>query len=130
MQALTSLRRGNHTKALKLIRDSLSRHNNSNDDSTILHYIDATIHFETAALIDMSTAKRKHLKKAAESTQQAVAFSLSSLTFALLHVRVLFELEANGDKGCIEVGQECKRALLIENPVDPIQDSLEDGENQ
>ncbi|KAB1218464.1 hypothetical protein CJ030_MR3G026344 [Morella rubra] len=128
-QALTSLRRGNHTKALKLIRDSLSRHNNSNGDSAILHYTDATIHFETAALIDMSTAKRKHLKKAAESAQRAVALSPSSLTFGLLHVRVLFELEANGDKGCIEAVQECERALLIENPVDPIQDSLEDDED-
>ncbi|KAB1222863.1 hypothetical protein CJ030_MR2G018631 [Morella rubra] len=128
-RALAALQRGNHTKALKLIKESISRHssdNISNHGSAILHRALGDIHFKTAALIVDSNTKCKHLNHAAEAARQALAFSKKSIPLALFHAKVLFELAAIHDdnKGYQEVIQECERALMIEDPTDPIKDSI------
>ncbi|KAB1212951.1 hypothetical protein CJ030_MR5G001873 [Morella rubra] len=80
-RALVTLQRGNHIKALKLIKESISHHssdNISNHGSAILHRSLGDIHFKTAALIGDSNTKRKHLNHAAEAARQALAFSKKS----------------------------------------------------
>ncbi|KAB1222865.1 hypothetical protein CJ030_MR2G018629 [Morella rubra] len=128
-RALAALHRGNHTKALKLIKESISHHssdNISNHGSAILHRALGHIYFNTATLIVDSNTKCKHLNHAAKAARQALAFSKKSIPLALFHAEVLFELAVIRDdnKGHQEVIQECERALMIEDPTDPIKDSI------
>ncbi|KAB1209732.1 hypothetical protein CJ030_MR6G001849 [Morella rubra] len=128
-RAFTALQRGKHSKALRLVKESISRH--SRDDMSvrcfaILHATLGVIHFKTAALIDDSNTKRKHLNNAAEAARQAIAFNKNSLQYSFIYAKVLFELAAIHDenKGYQEVIQECERALMIEDPTDPMEDWL------
>ncbi|XP_059436581.1 uncharacterized protein LOC132169582 [Corylus avellana] len=129
-RAIASLQSGNHTEALKLIKDSISRHSgrNNNDNpynSVILHHTHAAIHFKTASLLGDSNTKQEHLKYAADSAMEALAFSPNSISLPLLYAQVLFVLVAlDGKNGYQEVIKECKRALIIEDPVDPLKDSF------
>ncbi|KAK4394563.1 hypothetical protein Sango_1610600 [Sesamum angolense] len=126
-RALTALRRGNHTKALRLMKDLCSKHENS-PHSALIHRVQGTVCVKVASIIDDSNAKQRHLKNAIESAKRAVVSSPSSIEFAHFYANLLYEA-ANKGKEYEEVVQECERALAIENPVDPAKESLQD-ENQ
>ncbi|KAL0342747.1 UNVERIFIED_CONTAM: hypothetical protein Scaly_1937300 [Sesamum calycinum] len=126
-RALTALRRGNHTKALRLMKDLCSKHENS-PHSALIHRVQGTVCVKVASIIDDSNAKQRHLKNAIESAKRAVVSSPSSIEFAHFYANLLYEA-ANEGKEYEEVVQECERALAIENPVDPAKESLQD-ENQ
>ncbi|KAK4402333.1 hypothetical protein Sango_0974000 [Sesamum angolense] len=126
-RALTALRRGNHTKALRLMKDLGAKHENS-PHSALIHRVQGTVGVKVASIIDDPNAKQRHLKNAIESARRAVSLSPSSIEFAHFYANLLYEAASDG-KEYEEVVQECERALMIENPVDPAKESLRE-ENQ
>lgn len=126
-RALTTLRRGNHTKALRLMKDLCSR-NENHAHSALIHRVQGTVCVKVASIIDDPNAKQRHLKNAIESARRAVSLSPNSIEFAHFYANLLYET-ANESKEYEEVVQECERALLIANPVDPAKESLQE-ENQ
>ncbi|KAF8378375.1 hypothetical protein HHK36_029714 [Tetracentron sinense] len=124
-RALTALRRGNHTKALRLMKESCGRH----ESSGILHRVQGTICVKVASLIEDPNAKQRYLRNAIESARRAVLLSPNSIEFAHFYANLLYEV-SNDRKGYGEVVQECERALSIQNPVDPAKESLQDESQQ
>lgn len=127
-RALTALRRGNHTKALRLMKESCSRHENS-AHSALIHRVQGTVCVKVASIIDDLNAKQRHLRNAIESARRAVELSPNSIEFAHFYANLLYEA-ANDGKEYEEVVQECERALAIENPVDPAKESLQEESQQ
>ncbi|XP_050376069.1 uncharacterized protein LOC126793558 isoform X2 [Argentina anserina] len=127
-RALTALRRGNHTKALRLMKESCQRHENS-ARSALIHRVQGTVCVKVAAIIDDPTAKQRHLRNAAESARRAVELSPNSIEFAHFYANLLYEA-ANDGKEYEEVVAECERALAIEKPVDPGRESLQEESQQ
>lgn len=125
-KALVALRRGNSTKALKLVRDACSRHENN----ALVQRVHGHICMRLASMIEDSTTKQRHLKEAIEAAHKAVLLSPQSVEYSQFHAQLLFEV-ATDSKGFEEVVQECKRALEIENPIDPAKESLhEEGQHK
>ncbi|GFZ03655.1 ubiquitin carboxyl-terminal hydrolase-related protein [Actinidia rufa] len=108
-RALTALRRGNHTKALRLMKEMSAKHENS-AHSALIH--------------------RRHLKNAIESARKAVLLSPNSVEFAHFYANLLYEAANDGKKEYEEVVQECERGLAIENPIDPAEERLQDESQQ
>lgn len=127
-RALTALRRGNHTRALRLMKDLCSRHDNS-AHSALIHRVQGTVCVKVASIIDDPTAKQRHLRNAIESAKRAVGLSPNSVEFAHFYANLLYEA-ANEGKEYEEVVQECERALSIEDPVDPAKESLQEESQQ
>ncbi|XP_073159219.1 uncharacterized protein [Henckelia pumila] len=126
-RSLTALRRGNHTKALRLMKDLCLKHENS-PYSALIHRVQGTVCVKVAAIIDDPNAKQRHLKNAIESARRSASLSPNSIEFAHFYANMLYEA-ANDGKEYEEVVVECERALGIENPVDPAKESLQE-ENQ
>ncbi|KAK9104857.1 hypothetical protein Scep_021701 [Stephania cephalantha] len=120
-RALTSLRRGNHNKALRLMKEACVRYENS----ALLHRVQSTISVKTASLMDDPNVKQRHFKNALESARKAVLLSPNSIEFSHFYANLLYEA-ANDRDGYDEVVQECERALSVENPIDPAKESLQD----
>ncbi|KAA0057919.1 Peptidase C19, ubiquitin carboxyl-terminal hydrolase 2 [Cucumis melo var. makuwa] len=127
-KALTALRRGNHTKALRLMKDLSSRNENS-VNSALIHRVQGTLLVKVASIIDDPSTKQRHLKNAIESARKAVQLSPDSIEFSHFYANLLYEA-ANDAKEYEEVVRECERALVIENPIDPAKESLQDEQNQ
>lgn len=127
-RALTALRRGNHTKALRLMKEMSSKHENS-PHSALVHRVQGTVFVKVAALIDDPNTKQRHLKNAIENARKAVMLSPNSIEFSHFYANLLYEV-SNEAKEYAEVIQECERALAIENPVDPAKESLQDESQQ
>ncbi|XWS60629.1 hypothetical protein CRYUN_Cryun07bG0051700 [Craigia yunnanensis] len=127
-RALTALRRGNHTKALRLMKESCTRHENSGH-AALIHRVQGTVCVKVASIIDDPNAKHRHLKNAIDSAKKAVELSPNSIEFAHFYANLLYEA-ANDGKEYEEVVQECERALAIENPVDPAKESLQEESQQ
>lgn len=127
-RALTALRRGNHTKALRLMKDLCSKHRNS-PHSALIHRVRGTVCVKVASIIDDSNAKQRHLKNAIESARRAVGLSPSSIEFAHFYANLVYE-SANDAKDYEEVLRECERALSIKNPVDPAKENWQDESQQ
>ncbi|KAL5976677.1 hypothetical protein ACLOJK_021010 [Asimina triloba] len=126
-RALTALRRGNHTKALRLMKESLARQSGS----ALLHRVHGTISVKVASLIDDPAAKQRHLRNAVESARKAVTLAPNSIEFAHFYANLLFDAANGSDgKGYEEVIQECERALSIAEPIDPAKESLQDESQQ
>ncbi|KAJ7956324.1 Ubiquitin carboxyl-terminal hydrolase-related protein [Quillaja saponaria] len=123
-RALNALRRGNHTKALRLMKESCSRHESS-VHSALVHRVQGTVCVKVASIIDDPSGKQRHLKNAIESARKAVELSPNSIEFGHFYANLLYEA-ANDGKEYEEVVQECEKALSIENPVDPAKESLQD----
>ncbi|KAK4362432.1 hypothetical protein RND71_017673 [Anisodus tanguticus] len=123
-RALTSLRRGNHTKALRLIKELSIKHENS-PHAALIHRVQGTVCVKVASMIDDPNAKHRHLKNAIESARKAVSLSPNSIEFAHFYANLLYEA-ANEGKEYEEVVQECERGLAIENPIDPAKQSLQE----
>ncbi|CAI9112340.1 OLC1v1012779C3 [Oldenlandia corymbosa var. corymbosa] len=126
-RALTALRRGNHKKALRLMKELSSKYDSS-PHSALVHRVQGTVCVKVATIIDDPTAKQRHLRNAIDSARKAVMLSPNSIEFSHFYANLLYEA-ANEGKEYEEVVQECERALAIENPVDPAKESLQD-ENQ
>ncbi|KAF5201079.1 Ubiquitin carboxyl-terminal hydrolase-related protein [Thalictrum thalictroides] len=120
-KALTSLRRGNPSKALRLMRESCVRHENS----ALPYRVQGTVCVKVANSIEEQKDKQKYMKLAIESAKKAVNLSPNSIEFAHFYANLLYDVSSDS-KGYEEVVQECERALLIENPVDPAKESLQD----
>ncbi|GMJ13764.1 hypothetical protein like AT3G47890 [Hibiscus trionum] len=127
-RALTALRRGNHTKALRLMKDSCARHENS-VHAALIHRFQSTVCVKVASIIDDHHAKQRHFKNAIDSAKKAAELSPNSIEFAHFYASLLFE-SANDGKEYEEVILECERALAIENPVDPANESLQEESQQ
>ncbi|PHT98466.1 hypothetical protein BC332_32545 [Capsicum chinense] len=121
-RALTALRRGNHTKALRLIKELCSKHESS-PHAALIHRVQGSVYVKVALLIDDPNAKRRHFNNAIESARRAVSLCPNSIEFAQFYANLLYEA-ANEAKEYEEVVQECERALAIENPIDPAKQSL------
>ncbi|KAF3614490.1 putative LOB domain-containing protein 27-like [Capsicum annuum] len=121
-RALTALRRGNHTKALRLIKELCSKHESS-PHAALIHRVQGSVYVKVALLIDDPNTKRRHFNNAIESARRAVSLCPNSIEFAQFYANLLYEA-ANEAKEYEEVVQECERALAIENPIDPAKQSL------
>ncbi|XP_042509896.1 uncharacterized protein LOC122085504 [Macadamia integrifolia] len=124
-RALNALRRGNHTRALRLLKESCLRH----EGSSLLYRVQGTVCVKVASLIEDPNAKQRYLKNAIESARRAVSLSPNSIEFAHFYANLLYEV-SNDSKGYEEVVQECERGLSIQNPVDPGKESLQDESQQ
>ncbi|GKV14151.1 hypothetical protein SLEP1_g25062 [Rubroshorea leprosula] len=123
-KALTASRRGNHTKALRLMKELCSRHENS-AHAALIHHVLGMVCEKHASIIVDPKAKRRLLKNAIESGRKAVELSPNSIEFANFYASFLYQ--ANEYE---EVVRECERALAIENPVDPAMERLQDEGQQ
>ncbi|XP_024367798.1 uncharacterized protein [Physcomitrium patens] len=124
-KALVALRRGNSTKALKLMRDVCSR----NEASGIAHRVHGHIFMRQAAVIEDSRTKQKHFQSALESARKAASLSPQSVEYAHFYAQLLYEA-AKDSKGYEDVVQECERALRIDDPVDPAREDLHHEQQQ
>lgn len=120
-RALTAIRRGNHTKALRLMKDASSRF----ESFPIFHRVHGTVAVKVASILDDPAAKLRHLRLALDSSRRAAALSPSSIEFAHFHASLLYEA-ATEARGYEEVVHECERALAVEDPIDPAREVLHD----
>ncbi|KAJ8536431.1 hypothetical protein K7X08_034832 [Anisodus acutangulus] len=123
-RALTSLCRGNHTKALRLIKELSIKHDNL-PHAALIHRVQGTVCVKVASMIDDPNAKHRYLKNAIESARKAVSLSPNSIEFAHFYANLLYEAASEG-REYEEVVQECERGLAIENPIDPAKQSLQE----
>ncbi|XP_077212791.1 uncharacterized protein LOC143858661 isoform X2 [Tasmannia lanceolata] len=124
-RSLTALRRGNHTKALRLMKEACLKYENC----ALLQRVQGTICVKIASLIEDPNAKQRHLKNAIDSAKKAVLMSPNSVEFSHFYANLLYEA-SNDSKGYEEVIQECDRALSIQSPIDPARESLQDESQQ
>ncbi|KAG6386125.1 hypothetical protein SASPL_155016 [Salvia splendens] len=123
-KALVAFRRGNHTKALRLMKDLWCKHENS-PLSALIHRVQGTLCVKVASTISDPNVKQRHMKSAIESARKAASLSPSLVEFAHFYANLLCDA-ANDAKEYEEVVQECERALAIENPVDPATENLQE----
>ncbi|KAJ9140403.1 hypothetical protein P3X46_031057 [Hevea brasiliensis] len=128
-RALTALRRGNHTKALRLMKESCIRHGDNSPHAALIHRVQGTVCVKVATIIDDPNAKQRHLKNAIDSARRAAELSPNSIEFAHFYANLLYEA-ANDGKEYEDVMKECDRALDISNPIDPAKESLQDESQQ
>ncbi|KAL0384988.1 UNVERIFIED_CONTAM: hypothetical protein Sradi_2893100 [Sesamum radiatum] len=124
---LESNSNANSSSSYASIKLECAKHENS-PHSALIHRVQGTVCVKVASIIDDPNAKQRHLKNAIESARRAVSLSPSSIEFAHFYANLLYEAASDG-KEYEEVVQECERALMIENPVDPAKESLQE-ENQ
>ncbi|XP_057988457.1 uncharacterized protein LOC110654340 isoform X2 [Hevea brasiliensis] len=128
-RALTALRRGNHTKALRLMKESGMRHGDNSPHAALIYRVQGTVSVKLASIIDDPNAKQRHLKNAIDAARRAALLSPNSIEFAHFYANLLYEA-ANDGKDYEEVMKECERALDILNPIDPAKESLQDESQQ
>ncbi|EOA23393.1 hypothetical protein CARUB_v10016569mg [Capsella rubella] len=121
-KALKSFGRGSYNKAIRLIKDSCSRY----QDSALAHRVQGTICVKVASVYEDLATKHKYLRNAIESARKAVELSPNSIEFGHFYANLLYEAANDGKRDYDEVVQECQRALSIENPIDPAKESLQD----
>ncbi|CAL5369186.1 unnamed protein product [Camellia sinensis] len=112
--ALNALYGRNKSKALKIMKEACPRYKNS----ALVYCAQANVqHLASRDIGDKST-KLRYLKNALESARRAVSLSPKSLEFANFYVYLLYDLSICGTD-YEEVVRECKRALSIDDPIDP-----------
>ncbi|KAK1407285.1 hypothetical protein QVD17_38899 [Tagetes erecta] len=127
-KALNTLRRGNHTKALRLMKEMCGKYDNTAYLS-LIHRVQGTLCVKVATIIDDPNAKQRHLRNAIESAKKAVMLSPSSVEFAHFYANLLYETAVEG-KDYEDSVRECERALMIKTPIDPGKESLQDESQQ
>ncbi|KAK9080469.1 hypothetical protein SSX86_000227 [Deinandra increscens subsp. villosa] len=128
-KALNALRRGNHTKALRLMKEMCAKHDSNSAYLSLIHRVQGTVCVKVATLIDDPNTKHRHLKNAIESAKKAVVLSPNSVEFAHFYANLLYETATDG-KDYEDSVHECERALMIKNPIDPGKESLQDESQQ
>ncbi|THG23857.1 hypothetical protein TEA_000874 [Camellia sinensis var. sinensis] len=114
VRAINAIERGNHAKALRILKDLCLRH----EDSPFVHRVEGYAHCQLASLIDDNVTKLRHLQNAVDSARRAVSLSPNSLEYATFYANLLYRLSCD-DNSYEEAARECERALSIENPIDP-----------
>ncbi|CAL5369969.1 unnamed protein product [Camellia sinensis] len=114
VRAINAIERGNHAKALRILKDLCLRH----EDSPFVHRVEGYAHCQLASLIDDNVTKLRHLQNAVDSARRAVSLSPNSLEYATFYANLLYRLSCD-DSSYEEAARECERALSIENPIDP-----------
>lgn len=127
-KALTALRRGNHNKALRLMKELCAQHEGLGH-SVLIHRVQGTVCVKVASIIDDQNAKQLHLKNTVESAWRAMELSPNLIEFSHFYANLLYEA-ANDVKDYKKVKLECERALGIENLIDPEKESLQDESQQ
>ncbi|RDY05414.1 hypothetical protein CR513_10754, partial [Mucuna pruriens] len=127
-RALTTHRRGNHTKAMKLLREICAREEGSSH-SAFVHRIHSLVCFKTATVITGPSSKQRHLKNAVESARRAVELASNSVEYAHFLATVMLEAASEG-KDYEEVVHECEKGLAIKSPSDPANETLQDESEQ
>ncbi|KAJ0982811.1 hypothetical protein J5N97_011066 [Dioscorea zingiberensis] len=124
-RALGAVRRGNHRRALSMMKDASPRLSSS----PLFHRAVGTVHLKVASLLDDPATKLRHLRSAVDSARSATELSPGSVELAHFLATLLFEASSHEGRGFDDVVQECERGLAIENPSDPCIDSLAVDEN-
>lgn len=127
-RALTTFRRGNHNRAMKLMKELCLKEDGSTH-AAFVHRVHGFVCFKVASIITDPGAKQRHLKNAVESARRAVELSPNSIEYAHFHATVLLEAATEG-KDYEEVVHECERGLALENPNDPAKETLQDESEQ
>ncbi|VFR01276.1 unnamed protein product [Cuscuta campestris] len=127
-RALMSLRRGNHNKALRMMKDLCAKHENS-PNLALIYRVQGTVCVKVASIIDDPNAKNRYLKNAIDSARKAVVLAPNSIEFAHFYANLLYEA-ANETTEYEEVVHKCERALAIENPIDPAKESLQENQQR
>lgn len=127
-RALTTFRRGNHNRAMKLMKELCLKEEGS-FYSPFVHRIYGFICFKVASVITDCNAKQRHLKHAVELARRAVELSPNSVEYAHFHASVMLEA-ATEAKDYEDVVHECERGLAIEYPTDPAKETLQDESEQ
>ncbi|GMP29044.1 hypothetical protein CsSME_00004322 [Camellia sinensis var. sinensis] len=120
-RARTALGRRNHAKALRIMKDACVRYKNC----ALVYRAAGYVQVEVASLIANNVAKQRYLKNALESARRAVSLSPNSLEFANFLVTLLYNASIDG-QGYEEIVRECERALSIDDPIDPANESFHD----
>uniref|UniRef100_A0A7N0VLQ0 DUF627 domain-containing protein n=1 Tax=Kalanchoe fedtschenkoi TaxID=63787 RepID=A0A7N0VLQ0_KALFE len=123
-RALNALREGRYDAAVRLIKEASQRF----EGSGLVHRVEATVCAKAASAIDDPNARRARMRDAVESARRAAELSPDSIEFALFYANLMWESE--GSEQCEEVMRECERALTIEDPVDPGEESLDEESEQ
>ncbi|CAM8929160.1 unnamed protein product [Rhodiola kirilowii] len=120
-RAVTALRRGNHNKAIRLLKEASHKYKNS----ALIHRVQATAFVKAASVVDDPNVKGRHFKNALESARRAVELSPNSIEFAFYHAKLLCDLSTDAPQ-FEQVRHECEKALGVDNPIDPAKESLLD----
>ncbi|KAL6960699.1 hypothetical protein U1Q18_038462 [Sarracenia purpurea var. burkii] len=118
-RALAALSGEDHEEALRLIKEVRLRH----QDCALIYRVQSFVYRKLASLIDDDVAKQRLMKNAVESSRRAITLSPNSIEFSAFYANLLFEVASNTD-GYQEVITECERAMSIDNPIDPAEESL------
>lgn len=124
-RALNALRRGNYTKAVRLIKEVSHKF----EKCGLVYRVQGTVCVKAASVIDDPNVKQRHLRNAVVSARKAVELSPNSIEFGHFYANLLYEL-ANESREYEEVVHECEKAIGIENPVDPAKESLQEESEQ
>ncbi|KAK7291674.1 hypothetical protein RIF29_07003 [Crotalaria pallida] len=123
-KALNAFRRGNHNRAIKMMKDLCSKHEGS-PYAGFTHRVQGFVLYKVSTIINDPAVKQRHLRNAVDSARRATELSPNSIEFSNFYGNLLLEA-ATDAKDFEEVVQECDRALAVENPNDPAKESLQD----
>nr|GEV96382.1 ubiquitin carboxyl-terminal hydrolase-related protein isoform 1 [Tanacetum cinerariifolium] len=127
-KALNAIRRGNHMKAIRLMKDLCGKYENP-AYLALVYRVQGTVCVKVATIIDDPNAKQRHLNNAIESAKKAAMLSPGSVEFAHFYANLIYETASDG-KDYEDSVRECERALAIKNPIDPGKESLQDESQQ
>ncbi|XP_019463356.1 PREDICTED: uncharacterized protein LOC109362190 isoform X1 [Lupinus angustifolius] len=123
-KALKAFRRGNHNRALKMMKDLCSKHEGS-AYAGFTQRVQGFVLYKVSSIMNDPAVKQRHLRNAVDSARRATELSPKSIEFSMFYGNLLLEA-ATEAKDYEEVVQECERALAVENPNDPVKESLQD----
>uniref|UniRef100_A0A0E0K976 USP domain-containing protein n=1 Tax=Oryza punctata TaxID=4537 RepID=A0A0E0K976_ORYPU len=119
-KALAALQRGNHAKALRLVKDAVAKHG---EGSPLLLRAQGTVLAGYAAVLDEPGARARHQRQALEAARKAVELAPDSIELAHFHALLLYEI-ASDTAGYEAASSECNRGMAIQSPTDPAPHSL------
>ncbi|KAF0912897.1 hypothetical protein E2562_019477 [Oryza meyeriana var. granulata] len=119
-KALGVLQRGNHAKALRLMKEAVAKHG---EGSPLLLRAHGTVFARAAAVLDEPGARARHQRAALEAARRAVELAPDSIELAHFHAMLLYEI-ASDAAGYEAATNECGRGINIQNPTDPAPHSL------
>jgi len=88
-KALACLQRGNHARALRLMKDALARHGEAS--SPLLLRAHGTVHARAASVLDDPAARARHHRAALQAAQRAVELAPESIELAHFHAMLPFD---------------------------------------
>ncbi|KAK9179594.1 hypothetical protein WN943_028796 [Citrus x changshan-huyou] len=120
LRALSAFQSGDSKKALEMIKESISSH----QDSPHLHCLEVFMHHSLAEKAGKGTdTQLEHLTNAACSAELAVELFPNLVEFSFLHAALLCKLAVINDKEWEKVIEVCICTLKIENPDDMLMGS-------